>query len=284
MKMKYFKLKNLLFLAVGILFFTSCEKSENLAITDPISTDEAATIAEADDISDDVNNVIDDFLFSGEGLSSKSSESGKSGMLDCMTKTIVINGTTKSITLDFGEGCELPSGNVVSGAIIMNFDIDIDTASFTATYSFDNFYFNDLMVEGENTMVRVRENENGNPQSTLNFDVTVTWPEGEVASRKGTKVREWIEGHDTRVWGDNVFLITGNWQAEFRNGTTISANIVEPLRREMACRFIVSGIIELQKNDATGTLNFGDGTCDNKAIFTNSLGEETEITLRKRMR
>jgi hypothetical protein len=49
----------------------------------------------------------------------------------------------------------------------MSYTVDTSVASFTVTYTFENFYFNDLSVEGENTLVRVRENENGNPQSTL---------------------------------------------------------------------------------------------------------------------
>jgi hypothetical protein len=74
--------------------------------------------------------------------------------------------------------------------------------------------------------------------------------------------------------------MTGNWTVTHMDSTTSSANIIEPLRREMACRFVVRGIIELVKNEKNGTLNFGDGTCDNKAVFTNEGGEEKEIILR----
>jgi len=101
-------------------------------------------------------------------------------------------------------------------------------------------------------------------------------------SRVGEKTREWIEGYDTRTWGDNVYLITGNWTNTFKDGTIFSATITEPLRREMSCRYIVSGIVEFVKGDATGSLNFGDGTCDNLAIYTNAEGVETEIVLRRR--
>ena len=281
MKMKYLNL--LLPIVVVGLFFTSCKDNDVIDVSEPITEAEAVALVETDDISDDVNSIIDDFFVSEEDLSGKSLDSSKSGMLDCVTKTIVINSTTKTVTLDFGEGCELPNGNVLSGVIYMNYAIDTSVQSLAITYGFENFYFNELSVEGENTIVRVRENENGNPQSTLNFDMKVTWPDGEFASRKGIKVREWIEGHGTRTWGDNVFLITGEWSATFKNGTVLSAAITTDLRREMACRFIVSGVLELQKNEKTGTLDFGDGTCDNKALFTNEAGEEIEITLRKRI-
>mgnify|MGYP000347575302 FL=1 len=201
-----------------------------------------------------------------------------------MISTIVIEGSTAIVTLDFGDGCELPNGNVISGQIILNYALDVTVHSLTISYTYNNFYFNDLSVEGGSEIVRVRENDNGNPQSTATFDIKVTWPEGEFATRVGTKTREWIEGFDTRDWGDNVYLITGNWNTTFKDASICTATIIEPLRREVVCLYIVSGIVEISKNEHTGTIDFGDGTCDNIAVFTNELGEESEITLRGRLK
>ena len=282
--MKTLRFKLFMFVTIGSLFFISCEKNNDVELTEPISDADAIAVVESDDLSDDISNVVDDYLMENEGMSSKSeSEAKTSDILPCVTKTIVISGTTKTVTLDFGEGCELPNGNILSGKIIMNYVVDTDVASFMVTYTFENFFFNDISVEGENSLVRTRANNNGNPESTLTIDMKVTWPDGVFASRKGTKIREWIEGSDTRTFGDNVFLITGNWTATFKNGTVVAANITTPLRREMACRFIVSGAVELQKNDRTGILDFGDGSCDNVATFTNENGESREITLKGRL-
>lgn len=282
--MKILNLKLLLFFVVSSFFFTSCNNSDSIDLSEPILTEETNIFVEADNISDEVNNVIDDF-FVEESLGARSEDNNTGGVLGlrCMTRTVVIEGTTKTVTLDFGEGCELPNGTILSGKIILIHAVDTDVKSLTIKYTFENFYFNELNIEGENTVVRVRENENGNPQSTLTINMKITWPDGEFASRRGTKIREWIEGYNTRTFGDNVFLITGNWTTTFKNGTLLSATIIEPLRREMACRFIVSGVVELQKNDRNGFLNFGDGSCDNKAIFTNEEGEEFEMILRGKM-
>lgn len=280
--MKILNSKLLLFFVASSFLFASCENSDSEAIdlSEPITADEAITLAEVDDVSDEVNNVIDDFFIETEVVGKSEDAEKTEGLLPCVTKTIVLTATTKTVTLDFGEGCELPSGNVLRGKISMSHAIDTDVQSLTVSYTFENFYFNELNIVGGNTMVRVRENENGNPQSTLTMNVKIIWPDGDYASREGTKVREFIEGYDTRTFGDNVFLITGNWTATFKNGTVLSANVLEPLRREMACRFIVSGVVELQKQDRSGALDFGDGRCDNKAIFTNASGEEFEVTLR----
>jgi hypothetical protein len=283
MKIKHFKL--IVFLAVSNLFLISCSNNDSNVVAEQISTDEALSIVEADDVSEDVGNLIDDYFTFEEGVSAKSEsiENGGPKFLDCMTKTIVLKGASVTVTLDFGDGCELPNGNVVSGKIILSHELDKEANSRTINFSYENFFFNNLSVEGNSTMVKVKENENGNPQSTFTFEFKVIWPEGEFVTRSGTKIREWIEGFGTRHWGDNVYLITGNWATTFKDGSVCSATIVEPLRREAACRFVVSGIVDLVKKERTGTINFGDGTCDNVAVFTNALGEEKEITLRGRM-
>ncbi|MDV7187040.1 hypothetical protein R3X25_07075 [Lutibacter sp. TH_r2] len=290
--MKIYKLKTALLLAflVGGLFFISCEDSEVIdapEISEALTEDETIAITEADDVSDELDNLIDDYLFEDE-LSSKDELALKddgekgTGRPDCAVKTVVMEGTTRTITFDFGEGCEFPNGHIVAGKIIISHEFDVDAMTMTITQTYEGFTFNDVMVEGENIIVRTYENENGNPESVKTMDITMTWEDGETASRVGTKTREWVEGYDTREWADNVFEITGNWATTFKNGVVVSATITKELRREMSCRFIVSGTIELTKNDVTGILDFGDGTCDDIAIYTDADGVETEITLRKR--
>jgi hypothetical protein len=280
MKEKHLNLRLLTLFFVSNFLMLSCEESDTIQHTEQLTVEETLAFMEADDISDEVNNIIDSYFAFEEGFTSKESGENKYNPLDCLTKTTEISGNNKTVILDFGEGCTLPNGNILSGKIILNYAKDIDVHSLSVTYTFEDFNFNDRSIEGENAMVRIRENEHGNPQSTLHFNVKVTWIDGEITTRVGTKVREWVEGFNTRTLGDNVFLMTGNWTVTHMDSTTSSANIIEPLRREMACRFVVRGIIELVKNEKNGTLNFGDGTCDNKAVFTNEGGEEKEIILR----
>lgn len=286
--MKSNNLKTVLTLLVVSLFFTSCEESEaidnEIAI---ISEDNTIALVESEDISDEIDNIVDDFLaeefnVSGKDEAAKDESSNKGYRPACLVKTIVLNAGNKTVTLDFGEGCESHNGHVLAGKIIMSYAFDRAIKTVTVTKTFEGFSFNNVAVEGENIIVRVKKNENGNPQSTKTINVTYTWSDGVEAIKKGTKVREFIEGSETRNWGDNVFLITGDWTLTFKDGTVFSSTIVESLKRKMACRFLVSGSIEVDKAKRVGTLNFGDGTCDNKAIFTTADGTEKEITLRKR--
>jgi len=283
----------LVLVAIAGLFLASCQTDGTLTdvngTTQPISVATATTQTEADEVSDGVSNVVEQVYLEEESSAApaqtaKGSDSKTINykfLPDCVTITKVITNTTKVVTIDFGNGeCAMPNGNVLSGKIIMSYEINTDAQSKTINYSFDNFYFNGKHVEGGKTIVRVRENENGNPQSTINLDLTITFPDGDVATMTGEKVREWVEGQDTPAWGDNVYLITGHWSVTNKNGQTHSVTVLEPLRRELSCRFFVSGIIELHRGDKVVTINFGDGECDDLAVVTIN-GEDHEIHLGK---
>lgn len=261
---------------VTAFVFTSCA-DEDSTVDTQISSQEAKSIIQLDNVSDQLNNVLDDY-FVAEGIAGRSDEKAKSTEA-CWTKTVVLDLQNQVVTLDFGDGCTLNSGDVIKGKVILTYAINITAQSFTVNYTFEDFYFNDLSVTGSNKIEGVRENTNGNPQSVLVVDEKITWPSGDYAMRKGTKTREFVEGYGTRTYTDNVFLITGNWTDTFNNGTVIKGTVTENLKREMTCKHFVSGKLKLEKNKIYGTLDFGDGTCDNKAIFTLSNGSEIEIDL-----
>lgn len=288
--MKKSILKLFAIIALGGFTFISCEDSNSNDIlneSSELTEEETIALIESDDISDDVDNYLDTFIAEDFSVASKDEVSKESEITivvpDCVIKTVVIEGATKTVTFDFGEGCEFPFGDVLAGKMMMSYVYDIDAKTVTITHTFDGFTFNDVLVEGENVIVRTKENSDGNPQSVKTMDVKHTWPDGEFTSKKGTVTREWIEGAGTKNWGDNVFIITGTKTVTFKDGTVCTLEVVDGLRREIACRFIVSGVLKITKGDREGTLNFGDGSCDNTAIFTNSNGEEKEITLRKRV-
>ena len=200
---------------------------------------------------------------------------------DCVTVSVVMAENTKEITLDFGEGCELPTGNTLSGIVYLSYALDTEAESNTIELTLEDFTFNDVAIEGAADIVRVRSNENGNPEGIANGAFEATWPSGETSSFTGTRTREWIEGYGTGYWGDNVFLITGTRTYISRAGNEFVKEVVTPLRRELSCRFIVSGVLEISRLGNTVSLDFGDGSCDAKGTLTYSDGTEEEIYLRR---
>ncbi len=284
------KTKNLQLFKLSILsiifsafLFVSCQGNdtdldENGALLDEISATEQAEI---DNVSEGVNAIIEDVYYNEETQTAAKGVDIKDRFIpDCVTITREITSKSKIITIDYGDGCTTKNENIVSGKINMEYNYNVNELSVTIDYTFDNFYFNGKKIEGEINKIRIRLNENGNPEATINKNIKIIWEDETFVTVKGERIREWIEGIGSGVWGDNVFLITGEWTIAKNDGTINTATIIEPLRREMSCRFIVSGKTEIERNGNKVMLDYGNGACDDLAIATVN-GKEIEIHLSK---
>ena len=262
---------------IGLLMFASCESNENLS-SDGITTEDALKVVLADDISAEIDAVVEDDSIES-GLESKSSTSTLSkNHPSCVERTSVDTANGKIVTLDFGDGCVGKRGREFAGKIIIEY-IKTDT-EFSKTLTFENFSVEGNAVEGGKSIVKIKENSNENPESTFNIDITITLESGDVITRKGTKVKEKIEGASTDDRGDDVYSVSGNWESINKDGVVKTATITTNLRREWACKYIVSGVVEIAKDGVSATLDFGDGSCDNVATITDANGNTKEITLK----
>ena len=268
---------------ITAVVLVSCTKEEDA----PIQTDqekfEVAELTASDEsemISDEILTIGED-VYASDELSNQAKGYHSDYLPDCVTITTVVTSTTKEKTIDFGDGCELPNGNVLSGIIYLSYSKDMDVAQKTLSLSLENFTYNGVAVEGGASIVRQRANDSGNPQSDAEAEFSATWPNGHTASFNANRTREWIEGYGSGFWGDNVFLITGSASYTGPAGNVFSKEIITALRKEMACRFIVSGVLEFSRNELTASLDFGDGSCDAVGILTYPNGESEEIFLRR---
>ena len=182
-------------------------------------------------------------------------------------------------TIDFGTtGCQLNNGNIVKGKIIISFVYQPTAVSHTVTYTFDNFYHNNIKFVGTKTFTRsltaATATSAPHPIVVMLLDMTITMPNGDVYTRVGTRTRELVEGFSTtQIFADNIYKITGNWTTTHPNGTIQTATITTPLRARMSCLVVnkpllVLGVITFVKNGVTATLDYGNGDCDNTAVFT----------------
>jgi hypothetical protein len=263
-------------LVSSFLFLTSCNKEE---VTDnpQITQDDITTSAKIDASVDDLSAIILEEFSDEIGIAAKTNASQKTASCATVTRNpaygnAITPGTTVTKTINFGDGCTLPNGNVLKGKIIISFIYQPDATSHTITYTFENFYHNGLKFNGTKTITVTIGTSNANPDThpifTFNLDLTITLPSGRIVKVNGTRTREIIEGYDTPELTDNVYQITGNWQTTFPSGATRTATITSPLIVKLNCPSIVKGIITYSRNGETSTLDFGDGTCDNTATFT----------------
>ncbi|WP_271784101.1 hypothetical protein [Aquimarina algiphila] len=265
-----------------IVFFSmllvNCDKDESENQTlQSFNVDETELNAKVDNATEVISDI---FLQTYEHEESIVKSPIHPFLPECAMVTIEITDTSKEVIVDFGtEGCEVRSGYILKGKVNMSYTRNVDAMTLVINYTLEDFFVNDIQFSGSRTVTRQKANDNGNPQYIMNMDLVVTFADGTEASRTGTKTREWIEGFFNGNWGDNVFLITGEWATNFKNGNMNSTTIKTPLRREAGCRFLVSGVVDLVRTNYSGSLNYGDGLCDNLAMFTSSDGEEHEIEL-----
>jgi hypothetical protein len=269
---------------IAVMMMVSCNKDEN---TSDLGNDEVITATElkASDegelISEEIIGIAED-VYAEDEISATGKYGFRSDYLpECAIVTTVVTDTTIERTIDFGMGCELPNGNYLAGIIYLEYAKDMEMATKTIGLSLENFSFNRVAVAGSASVVRQRSNGNGNPQSDASWTFEGVWPNDDTFSFNGNRTREWIEGYASGFWSDNVFLITGKGSFKGRLGNVFEKEIQKPLRREWSCRFIVSGSMLISRNDASVTLDFGEGSCDGKGLLTYADGSTKEIFLRR---
>ena len=285
--MKNLKLKNnvwMFIVAIGLIF-TACSNNDTDEQEEAQDFSEVALSSEIDGASDAMDDIAiqiyeDQEEVESGGANTEGDLDRTANMIpDCVTITVVIEAMSREITVDFGtEGCVI-NGNTFKGKMILSYTRNPEAQQITISKTLEDFYFNNKNIVGGKTIVKVLSNENGNPQFTKTTDITVIWPNGAQASRNGVKVREWIEGFSSGVWSDNVFEVTGNWTTTFVNGNTHSYEVVIPLRREIICYYFVSGSIDVERTNFSGVFDYGEGDCDNQAMFTFDNGTVIDITL-----
>lgn len=262
---------------VMLSFFISCDSSNDGNDNNPTLTAKDIAVNSKIDVAiDDVVYIVEDQYTAQQSISNRSSTASKSILPTCATFTTVLVDGTWTRTIDFGSaGCTLPNGNVLKGKIIISFSNDFTSKSRTLSYRFVDFYHNGKLLQGNKSITYESKSTEllatEHPVMTFTVDMKITFDDGKVYSRTGTTVKETIEGNETPLnWEDNVFLVTGNSATSLANGDTVTTVITTPLRYITSCKlpFPVSGIVSITKNTSVGTLDFGDGKCDNLATLT----------------
>jgi hypothetical protein len=181
----------------------------------------------------------------------------------------------KTVTIDYGAGCVGSNGMTKKGKIIIDVSGDMRVAGNTRTVTFDNFYINDVKIEGSRNAENIGPNAAGNMVVKIIGDITAS--NGEIArSRNFTRYREWVSGISTCEITDDEFHITGIGTAIGRRGIEIPHIISEKIvLKPGECKYPLSGIVNVGGQKRGFILNFGNGTCDNIAEATTKRKNKT---------
>lgn len=274
-------MKKILFygIALGLIALSACRRNHDELTGGAQSTEDNAL---AQEVYDDVFKLID------EDAQQKPELRGPA----CATVTWTftpVDTFPATMTIDFGTtGCAgINDPRIRTGKIIVTFSGRYRTPSTVMNVSFDNYTVNGYGVEGTKTITNNGRNTAGNLSYTVQVtNGKITAPDGTFFTYNSTRTREWIEGEATTFLTDgllgvqdDVYLVTGNASGVNRNGNAFTAEITTPLRRELSCRWFVSGVCEFTPaNLQTRVIDFGNGNCDNQATL--SVGNySTSITL-----
>lgn len=190
-----------------------------------------------------------------------------------------------TITIDFGTGCTTQNGRTVSGQII----VDVTGAYFTQG-SVRTTHTDNLTVDGnefEYTRVVTNQGLNGGGQMYWSVEVSGTRlraSDGSTAEWTASRTRTMVEGAATSDdMLDDAYEITGGGSGTCHDGRAFTTTITTPLLKRADCRWIVQGVEQMTVDGRRGTrsIDFGDGTCDDKATLTLRNGDTREITLHR---
>jgi len=271
---------------VAMLFATSCQQSAE----NPTQNFEATTadaIAEAD--FDEIDDISQGALSYSDGsIGGKlSAEDGRGMDERASCATVTHDKEAQTITIDFGDGCTGPHGQIRSGIIFITYSGKRFVPGSIWTITFRDFYIGDRHIEGVRTVENVSESLEVNPK----FHITlvggkVTWPDGTFATREVDRYRVWVRAANPLL--DEMHILEGSIAFGInKDGADYSSTVLNDLvykktcRSERSARFPVSGVKEITIGESTILIDFGDGECDSLATITKD-GVSTEIDLADR--
>lgn len=257
----------LVMLVGSTIVFTSCKKdSESTAVDTSSASDETL----ADRIYENVSNISDE-AYALKSSNLKSTETNRLFLGDCAVITLDTLAFPLTMTIDFGEeNCLCDDGHYRRGQIQVSFTGRYRAEGTVITHGFNNYFVDDNRVEG----TKVVTNMGLNTDSHFVYQIEVVGViflanTDDSFSWNSSRTREWVEGADTYTLWDDVYLISGNSEGVRADGETWQRITLEPLRKELGCRHIVSGIIEITPAERPiRTLDYGSGDCDNVATVT----------------
>ncbi|TFH38487.1 MAG: hypothetical protein E4G95_03460 [Bacteroidia bacterium] len=277
-------MKNLLLffgsvLMAGIMF--SCDEVNDTSLNSDItiSEDEVAFLKSTEAVGD----IIDAASFAGH----MAMADNKGGFIrffpykdfpECAEVTVSSNGFPKEIIIDYGDDCYTRNDLQITGIITITLTDTITNEGAVMTIIYDGVTIGDKSIDKEATITNEGINDDGNWVMSISSLTTVSYGDTLVITRDYDEQKEWINGFLTPRCFDDQYYLTGGGTITVNDEIVFTRTIIEPLYFDRACRYILSGVVEISRDGESLTIDFGDGECDNIAVVTKD-GESEVIEL-----
>ena len=258
------KIQKLLFGLVLTLFLSSCNKDK---LFPPISADDVNTDMQLQTMSEDINTELT--TQTQRNISPLLQNQPITQTCPIITRDMSVNYPSIKIKYDYGSGFTNSDGKYFKGVVfvtITNYTYDPinnTLGNYTLNCEYQNLSDLKFQLNGISIIKKV------NSIWTIDFDHTaVSLTTNKSYNRKGTQIREFIQGYDTQNPNDDKIKITGNWVTTTENGEHI-ITITTPFIVDSSCQYkVLEGVMKIVKNTSIATLDYGykkDGitACDN---------------------
>jgi len=192
----------------------------------------------------------------------------KDGELPCAASVVLDTvSMPHTLRIDFGEtNCLGTDGRTRRGELLVSFTGPYRQAGTVITITPQGYHVNDHHVQGLKTVTNAGENSFGQPYFTITVNGSVTAPDGSWTSTHSyQRTRTWIGGASTLALSDDVYTISGGGSGVNRNGVPFAVVITTPLRVELSCPWVVSGVVQITPElKAVRTVDYGNGACDSQ--------------------
>jgi hypothetical protein len=263
---------------VALIFVYSCQKDSAPAVTDnaPFS---ANSVEKNAVVATTTFEAISDFAQAG--FISTNLKAGNISIGSCPTISVNYITPPYSITLDWGTECTGSDGIKRTGKIDVSLNGLMTTKENVATFKIEDYVVDGKKVSGTTKITSAGPNPvNGWPRYDFLSEGKIVNAENKFITFRYDGVRLLAEGASTAALNDDV------WRTEIHSangvntdGTTWTAKSTKVMIKKGDCKWYNSGTYEItpSKGDKI-TIDFGEGTCDNKATLT--VGNKvTAITL-----
>lgn len=201
---------------------------------------------------------------------------------DCVYITVTGTRGQFPITyeLDFGTGCTGPRGNTRAGILTFTFSDRLINQGAVLTIERSNYVLNGRALEG--TITHTNNSNSNIPDWTRTVTSgSITRLNGAVFTFNSTRSIRMDAGGDTTRLRDNILdIYDGRRTVTGPNGNTMTTTVITTLTKPYRCNYIVSGMVEINRPNRNGTIDYGDGSCDNQATYTNPSGLSVDFMLR----
>ncbi len=274
-----------LVIALGIIVFaTSC--GEDDPISDTQNSDLPSEVSFEVDVESEagMEAVMEDLDVVAEAGMDAINAGGRQLQDDRLDCAIVTHDEdSKTVTIDYGDGCEGPHGRVRSGIIVITYTDRKLVPGSVKTVTLQNFSVDTVRVEGTRIITNIMETEEDAPKFRVELiGGKMTFPDETSATRDADHTREWFRGTNPRL--DESYRL-GTAEGTDRDGNTYRVEILERIVYKRTCGLLpVSGIKQITVNGGEHVIvyDYGDGRCDNLVTVTiDGRTEEIEVNPRR---